>query len=87
MEVSKTKQKNESKKIRIETEKIIKESTLLNTMCNMIKEQTIENKYEPICIKIKNTGRFFFKIGKTHSLSTWGDCSGASVSGLATQSR
>ena len=62
MEVSKTKLKNETKKIQKETEKIIRESTLLNTMCNLISEQSIENKYEPICMKIIHTGRIIHKI-------------------------
>jgi DNA repair exonuclease SbcCD ATPase subunit/predicted MPP superfamily phosphohydrolase len=62
MEVSKTKLKNETKKIQKETEKIIRESTLLNTMCDLITKQTIESKYEPICNKIIYTGRIIKKI-------------------------
>ena len=62
MEISKKKQNKEMKKIKDETEKIIKESTLLNTMCDLITKQNIENKYEPKCSKIIYTGCIIKKI-------------------------
>ena len=62
MEVSKLTIKKESNKIKKETEQIIKESTLLNKMFDLITEQSIEKKYEPICTKIKYTGQQINKI-------------------------
>ena len=62
MEVSKTKLKKEQIKINKETTKLINESTLLNTMLNLITDQTIENKYVPKCHKIVYSGRIINKI-------------------------
>ena len=62
MEISKTKLKNETKKIQKEADKLIKESTLLNTMCDLINKQSIENKYMPKCTKIIYSGRTINKI-------------------------
>jgi len=57
-----TKYTNENKKIKKETEKLIKESTLISNMIDQINNQSIEINYEPICTKIIHTGRTIKKI-------------------------